>query len=205
MPRPRFHSLAPEVRQKILDVAAQAFAEQGFHEASYNGIIQAAGMSKGSFYYYFDDKMDLFAFTVQQAMEEAAEGLGGLWDAHDDGRDFWVQVLDLCEQLFQAAMRHPRVVLLAKAGVGVWDNPRLRALTEGGNERMAAILAVGQAHGAVRTDLPMALLVALCMGLGESMDRFTLATMPADAKGLPEVDPAYLEMSVDLFRRLLQP
>jgi AcrR family transcriptional regulator len=60
MPRPRWATLEPERRTAILDVAAAEFAAHGFTDASYNRIIQRAGISKGAMYYYFDDQEDLF-------------------------------------------------------------------------------------------------------------------------------------------------
>lgn len=198
MPRPRFDRLDPEVRDRILDVAAGVFAEQGFHDASYNGIIQQTGISKGSFYYYFDDKADLYATTLARALARAGEGLGGLWDGEDDGRAFWDQVRDLVGQLGLAAATHPEAIALAKAGLGLTRDAALAAIIEAGRTRTAAILALGQARGAVRDDLPMDLLVGVVMGIGEAVDRYLLEAGQAEQMGEAEV-----EVMVDLFRRVV--
>lgn len=44
----------------LYDAALSAFAEHSFQEASLNDILKAAGMNKGSFYYRFRDKMELY-------------------------------------------------------------------------------------------------------------------------------------------------
>ena len=44
----------------LYDAALTAFAEHSFQEASLNDILKAAGMNKGSFYYRFRDKMELY-------------------------------------------------------------------------------------------------------------------------------------------------
>jgi AcrR family transcriptional regulator len=54
MVRSRFARLPPEQQQVILRAALEEFAARGFHDASLNRVIEAAGISKGSMYYYFD-------------------------------------------------------------------------------------------------------------------------------------------------------
>ena len=49
--------------------ALDEFAAHGFHDASLNRIIEAAGISKGSMYYYFDGKEDLFAHVTRIEFE----------------------------------------------------------------------------------------------------------------------------------------
>ena len=70
MPRPRFAKLDPAKKEAILTAALEAFASHGFDGASYNQIIEKAGISKGAMYYYFDDKEDLFATVVRHELED---------------------------------------------------------------------------------------------------------------------------------------
>ena len=44
----------------LYEAALSAFAEHSFRDASLNDILKAAGMNKGSFYYRFRDKMELY-------------------------------------------------------------------------------------------------------------------------------------------------
>jgi AcrR family transcriptional regulator len=57
---PAFEKLNSEVQSRILDVAARAFAEEGYHHASISDICSAAGISNGALYKYFKNKQDLF-------------------------------------------------------------------------------------------------------------------------------------------------
>ena len=51
----------PLLSNKILwECALDAFSSQSYREASLNDIIKNAGINKGSFYYRFYDKMDLY-------------------------------------------------------------------------------------------------------------------------------------------------
>jgi AcrR family transcriptional regulator len=63
--------LAPRSRsrQKILDAALGAFSRRGFHETRMEDIAALAGVAKGTLYYNFPSKADLFAALVCEGME----------------------------------------------------------------------------------------------------------------------------------------
>lgn len=52
----RFEKLSKDKRQRILDAAREEFSRVSYEEASINQIIKNAGISRGSFYTYFEDK-----------------------------------------------------------------------------------------------------------------------------------------------------
>jgi AcrR family transcriptional regulator len=70
MPKQTFFNLPEEKRQTIIDVAIEEFAENGFEAASINRIVANSGISKGSFYQYFEDKLDLFMHLVDILAQE---------------------------------------------------------------------------------------------------------------------------------------
>ncbi|HEX8725928.1 MAG TPA: helix-turn-helix domain-containing protein, partial [Gemmatimonadaceae bacterium] len=66
MVRERFDNLDPDKQERLFEAAADEFSDHGFEGASLNRIIDRAGMSKGSLYYYFNDKSDLYATVVER-------------------------------------------------------------------------------------------------------------------------------------------
>ncbi len=54
-----FYNLPPEKRAKIIDVTKKEFLKGNKHKITINTVIEKAGISRGSFYQYFDDKLDL--------------------------------------------------------------------------------------------------------------------------------------------------
>lgn len=73
MPKQTFLNLAEEKRQTIINAAVEEFADYGFESASINRIVANSGISKGSFYQYFDDKMDVFHHLMDSIGEEKRE------------------------------------------------------------------------------------------------------------------------------------
>jgi AcrR family transcriptional regulator len=53
-------------RQQIIDAAASLFAEKGFHRTTTKDIAEAAQVSEGTLYNYFDSKDDLLLGIMEQ-------------------------------------------------------------------------------------------------------------------------------------------
>ena len=54
-------------RERLLEAAAEVFAERGYAEASAEAISRAAGMSKATFYEHFSNKEDAILALFEQA------------------------------------------------------------------------------------------------------------------------------------------
>jgi AcrR family transcriptional regulator len=92
--------MAETRRMQILMGAAQVFAQKGYHKATTKEIAQAAGVSEGTIYNYFENKRDILVAmvdaiglqSVRQVMTEHAP---------DDPREFIKAVLRDRYQLAQ--------------------------------------------------------------------------------------------------------
>lgn len=217
MPRPRFDRLEPARRDAIFDAAAAEFGEHGFSRASYNRIIERAGLSKGAMYYYFDDKRDLFVTVV----EDAVERLFGLLEAVGEVTGveaFWARVGALMRSAWAGMLAEPRVAALMPVLLDPRNATDVPEAMVAMNERIMAwireFLEQGRAVSAVRTDLPDDLLLAVTFAVGEAMDRWVASRLLGGAGGDQGGDPAgeaggpsseSVDTAVDLLRRLLAP
>jgi AcrR family transcriptional regulator len=92
-------------RQKLLDAAAQVFAEEGLDAASVEAICERAGFTRGAFYSNFETKDELFlelAGRVARARVDSVrqrvaqlEGEGDLEDVATDALSVVQEVLDV--------------------------------------------------------------------------------------------------------------
>lgn len=71
MPKQTFFNLSEEKRNTILKAAREEFAIRLYEEASISRIIVKAGIPRGSFYQYFEDKEDLFKFILTEGLVRA--------------------------------------------------------------------------------------------------------------------------------------
>ncbi len=205
MPRPRFHKLPPEHQQGILRAALDEFAAHGFAAASLNRIIETARISKGSMYYYFDGKEDLYAYVASVEIGRLFDAAGPFPVPAARAPDaFWAAIEDDYLRIMGALASSPQVAALARGWVTASANP---ALQRAQKEMEAAMLpwfqktlVAGQRARAVRKDLPLDFLIGLVFGIGQAMDTWFL-TQQLDEKAMRKLVPLFL----GIFRRAFSP
>ena len=205
MVRPRFAKLPPAQQHAILRAALDEFAAHGFHDASLNRIIDAAGISKGSMYYYFDGKEDLFAHVTRVEFERLLTAVGPVDIPAEPGPvAFWSAVESYyLDTAIELAVR-PQLAALVRGWLAASDNAALQRAREDLEQEILPwidrVLTAGQASGAVRTDLPSGLLIAVALGMGQAMDTWLMSQRP-DHDALPPL----ISTLVGILRRALQP
>ena len=205
MPRPRFHKLPPERKERILHAAAQAFASFGFDKASLNQIVEAAGISKGSVYYYFDDKADLFA-TVLRDLWDHLLPVAQL-DVHTlDAHTFWPAIRKLYVQALESFEQIPWLIGLGKA-VYALPEDLLKGTVFGEQIAQLKSLAAkliehGQHLGVIRADLPASLLLAMLAGAAMASDRWMVEHW--DELDTEEMTRVSMRL-FDVFKQLMTP
>jgi len=58
-----------DARQELLSAAADVFSARGFHDASIDAVAERAGYSKGTVYWHFAGKDDLFLALVEERVD----------------------------------------------------------------------------------------------------------------------------------------
>ncbi len=65
MPKPTFYNLSEQKKAHIKQAAILEFATHGYFNANVSRITKSCKVATGSFYQYFEDITDLFAYLVQ--------------------------------------------------------------------------------------------------------------------------------------------
>lgn len=68
-----FYNLPEEKRKRIVDAIIKEFACSPTEKVSINRIIKVADISRGSFYQYFDDKVDLVEILIKSFVDVTLE------------------------------------------------------------------------------------------------------------------------------------
>ena len=167
----RAHSLDPAVCQRLLTVAAKAFAQQGYERASLNAILATAGIGKSTFFYYFLDKEDLFASVLEAAIARVAAVAGPLAPPADPSH-FWQEATAIIERWGLAAAAEPGFVGLLRAFQPMrrHASPRLLRVMDEARGVYRALLVRGVELGLVRGDIDVDTLVALADAIDLVLD-----------------------------------
>ena len=99
MPTERFMRLPEQKKAVIRAAAMKEFARVPFEKASINQIIHNAGISRGSFYTYFEDKSDVVRFLLEDMRRELQEFCER--EIKKSGGDYFA----LLEQMFEYFVR----------------------------------------------------------------------------------------------------
>lgn len=69
MPKDTFYNLDEEKQNKVIRSAISEFLKHGFEKGNVGTIAKSAGVAKGSIYQYFENKKELFMFSVHWSLD----------------------------------------------------------------------------------------------------------------------------------------
>lgn len=194
-------SLDPVVRQRLFAAATEAFGRDGYEGASLNGVLTAAGVGKSTFFYYFHDKMDLFATILEDAYSRVLAAAGPV-DLPDDPSRFFAAVATATDRWSMAAIAEPGFLGLLRAlhPMRRAANPRLRQAMGEMRGAYRALLARGVELGVVRSDVGLDTLIAFIEAVDTVLDDELHRDGPPDVAGIA----AHRALVVDTIQRLTQ-
>ncbi len=178
MPRPRFDKLDPDKQEAILAAAADEFAAHGYGAASLNRIIGRVGSSKGSFYYYFDDKADLLRTVVERAVGRAMVEVKMPSLESFTAENYWERVRSIALESVPLMELDTWWMRIMRSFYRLRDEPAALDATahalDMSRDMARAFFARGQELGVVRTDLPLEFLVDVYLAADQAGDRWML-------------------------------
>jgi AcrR family transcriptional regulator len=98
-------------RQKILDAASRAFAEEGFAGARVDEIARRAGVNKAMLYYHVGDKQALYGEVLKRNFGRIENALEENLPDEGSSADRLRAVITIVERAIAANPDHPRIVL----------------------------------------------------------------------------------------------
>jgi AcrR family transcriptional regulator len=160
-------------KQDILRVAAEVFTQKGYRPTTIDTLVEAAGISKGLFYIYFDSKKQAFIELIESyfdgfaaVLEENHRSLQETFRGGDDP----VEVIETwrCNvlRILKYHFENPNlafVVYQEALGSDEDFSDRVNELSERANAMVAQEFEMMSASGAMR-DMDIELATAVTMG-----------------------------------------
>ena len=165
---------------KLLDAALDEFSRRSFDEASLNGILKAAGLNKGSFYYRFADKLDLYLCMSDTIFRAKMASFARAHAATDFPEDFFDQVRTIAGAGLAFARDEPRYQALTRRYLA--ERPAIRqavkdAFPGAAADALQPLIGAARAKGQFRSSFPD----AFVKGIVELLFNHIDALMGADA------------------------
>jgi AcrR family transcriptional regulator len=129
-----------ERRQTLLDAGRALFERKGYHATTVDDITREAGVAKGTFYLYFDEKRDLF-YEVIRGFMALVKDIGASVRADDSSpHDFFARVERAAQRLMAIFVENRELARLAyRESMGL--DPRLEEMLAGFYREIAGLQA----------------------------------------------------------------
>lgn len=141
-----------ERRQQILGVARDVFARRGYHAAKVDDIVAAAGVARGTFYLYFQDKRAIFGEIVDRTIARLGIAIVRV-DPHDKVRSVADQIRENIRRIVRVLLddRATTKILLTDAlGVDRAFDQKLLSFYDEMSKMLERSLSDGQSLSVVR-------------------------------------------------------
>jgi AcrR family transcriptional regulator len=139
-----------DTRAKILEAAVQVFAQKGYHETRMDDIVNESKTSKGSLYFYFPSKQDIFFGLIETFTGLLESRLKEAIAAEQHGSEQVDSALTASLRLFSQYRTLAKIVLVQAVGLGAAFEERRRTI----NDRFAAIIQARIEKGIQDGSLP---------------------------------------------------
>ncbi|HEX7479971.1 MAG TPA: TetR/AcrR family transcriptional regulator [Polyangiales bacterium] len=140
-----------ERREAILCAAERIFSQHGYHAASISDVIDAAGISRGTFYIYFDGKDALFLQLIERFIGFMTDAL----EVVDPNKPEPARrILENVQRVVDVAFEHPdltRMVLRESRGLNAEVDEKLDRLYGFLHEMVEGALVNGTRSGLTRS------------------------------------------------------
>ncbi|MFB6351373.1 MAG: TetR/AcrR family transcriptional regulator, partial [Bradymonadaceae bacterium] len=198
--------LYDEKQDEIIREAGEEFADKGYERASLNAIIEKAGISKGSLYYYFENKQDLFSTVLEQASSKVMRQLVGFSLDELNADNFWGELERVVKEVASYASGHRWYIRLLRTFYRLRDREpgsvRETDMFDLSRKWADRVIERGQQLDVIRTDVPREFLIEMALAIAEAGDRWFLDHFE-DYDDLDFEREA--ERQIDVFKRILAP
>ncbi len=125
-----------DTRTKILEAAVQVFAQKGYHETRVDDIVAESKTSKGSVYFYFPSKQDIFLGLIDTFSDLLESRLNEALQKKAHGSEQMDTALRVSLKIFSQYRTLAKIALVQAVGLGAVFEERRRAI----NNRLTRLI-----------------------------------------------------------------
>lgn len=106
-------------RQQILEASRRVFAKHGYHQATIEQIVSEAGVARGTFYLYFEDKRSAFSELIDRFSSRISMSISPI-RLGDSEQSVAAQTLDNIRSIISLALHEREMTkILFADGIGL--------------------------------------------------------------------------------------
>lgn len=156
MPKQTFFNLQQEKQEKILRSAIGEFISKGYENGNVGDIAKKAGVAKGSMYQYFEDKKELFLYTVQWATDVLVKKYYKLIKPEKSSSIFEFLFSNARDIMIQMREERELVIFIQDVFLGKYKpltDESMVYVNRMADEQTLAMIRSGKENGSIRKDI----------------------------------------------------
>ena len=121
---------AQSTRERILEAAIRVFSDRGYHDTRMDDIVEASNTSKGSIYFHFKSKQDIFLGLIDTFTSLLEDRVAQIMDSDSHGADQLGNINTAVISLFNQYRGLAKIVLIQAVGLGEVFEQRRRVVND---------------------------------------------------------------------------
>lgn len=191
MPKSTFFNLLDSKQEKIIKDSIREFAQKGYDKGNIGEIAKNSNVAKGSMYQYFEDKRDLYVYSVKKAIEIS------ICDIQYVSNDLKHEnIFDFIYKSFEAAwplLEKERDVFLLLRNVNfeadlTVKNELMDIITRSSEEMFIKIIEDNKLRGFIRKDINNRLILIYIDGISYKFKSYMLELAGNKGKDILDTD-----------------
>lgn len=169
MPKETFLNLSEEKQENIMRVAISKFSSLGYEKSNMGDIAKTAGVAKGSMYQYFENKKELFLYSIQWCIDLLMKKYNKYITVSDENINIFDYLYESSREII-VQMREEReaVIFIQEVFLGRYKNvldESMDYILKASDQYVLNFIRQGKKNGYIREDLDDKLLCLYVTGV----------------------------------------
>jgi AcrR family transcriptional regulator len=179
MPKETFFNLSEEKQGNVMRAAINEFSKHGFEKGNIGDIAKNAGVAKGSLYQYFENKRELFLYSVRWSTDL-------LMKKYEKHLVFTSQEINVFDYLYKTSktlmlqMREERelIIFIQDVFLGKYQNlmdESMEYMLKVSDEYILQLIRQGKENGYIRKDIDDKMLSLFISGVSYKFKEYIMS------------------------------
>ena len=169
MPKETFLNLGEEKQENIMRAAISKFSSLGYEKSNMGDISKTAGVAKGSMYQYFENKKELFLYSIQWCIDLLMKKYNKFIISPDKNINIFDYLYDSSKEII-VQMREEReaVIFIQEVFLGRYKNimdESMDYILKATDQYVLNFINQGKKNGYIREDIDDKLLCLYVTGV----------------------------------------
>lgn len=207
MPKDTFLNLTIEKQEKVMRSAINEFIKDGYEKANVGDIAKNAGVAKGSIYQYFENKKEIFLYSISWSLDILMNKFNNLLTIEKD-----MDIFDYFYQTSKSSMMQIREerdisIFIQDVFLGKYSSltdQSMSYLTKFSDEYILNIIRIGKENGSVRKDIDDHILNLFITGVSFKIKEYLMNKARSQGEDIIDEEYEQYEKEIKALLELLK-